>query len=329
MRFWSNLGRLGVGTLIAGVLAAVLMLPVFSAVAFGAKTVADAVQATDNIPLDLPAPETTTITDNAGAPIAYLYQQNRTWASLDNISKYVQEGVISIEDRRFKEHRGVDWRGTARAALGQIKGESSAGGGSTLTQQLIKNYQFLVVAKTDAEKAAAIEYSPVRKLREARMSLNLEQTESKDQILERYLNTVAFGPSVYGIQAAAQYFYGKNAIDLDLNQATTLAGMVNNPNIYNPLTPSGAPKVQARRDLVLKGMVRDGKLSQATADSISAMPLGASQHPKPNSCTAADGAATQGFFCQYVLDYLQNLPQNASTLDDRSPRAPVRHGPAG
>ena len=100
-----------------------------------------------------------------------------------------------------------------------------------------------MVAKTDAEKAAAIEYTPVRKLREARMALNLEQTESKDEILERYLNTVAFAPSVYGIEAASEYFYGKHASQLDLQESATLAGMVNNPNKYNPFTENGAELV--------------------------------------------------------------------------------------
>ena len=318
MRVWNNLGRLGIGALIGGFLVAVLMLPYFSAAAFGGKTVADAVQATDDIPLDLPAPETTTITDNAGTPIAYQYEQNRTWVPLSDIADYVQKAVISMEDRRFYEHHGVDWRGTARAALGQLKGEDSAGGGSTLTQQLVKNYQFLVVAKTDAEKAAAIEYSPVRKLREARMSLNLEQTESKDEILERYLNTVAFAPSVYGIEAASEYFYGKHASELDLQESATLAGMVNNPNKYNPFTENGAELVKARRDLVLQSMVRDGRISQNTADGIKATGLTATRHPKLNGCIAADNSSTQGYFCQYVLDYLRNLATNPFTTDDLS-----------
>ena len=312
----SNLGRLGAGSLIGGFLVAILLLPLASAAGFGATNVADAVQSTDDIPLDLPAPEMTTLTDNAGTPIAFIYNQLRTWAAYDDISKYVKGAVVSIEDRRFYSHHGVDWRGTARAGLGQLSGEASAGGGSTITQQLVKNYQFLVVAKTDAERAAAIEQTPVRKLREARMAINLDQLETKDQVLERYLNTVAFAPSVYGIQAAAQYFYGKDAATLELDEAATLAGMVNNPNKYNPFTENGATLVKQRRDKVLDAMARDKKISQKVADETKTLPLTATRHPKSNGCIAADAAATQGYFCQYVLDYLKNLTNKPFTQDD-------------
>ena len=312
----NNLGRIAAGTLIAGFLVAILMLPYAVAAGFGATNVASAVEGTDNIPLDLPAPELTTITDNAGTPIAYLYDQNRTSIPLSQMSNYLQQGLISIEDRRFYEHHGVDWRGTARAALGQLSGAGSAGGGSTITQQYVKNYQFLVVAKTDAEKAAAIEYTPIRKLREARMAINLEQTHSKAEILEAYLNTVAFAPSVYGAEAASQYFYGKDASQLLLGEAATLAGMVNNPNKYNPFTEDGAGLVKQRRDRVLDTMFRDGKISANTAAEEKVKPLTASRHPKPNGCIAADNAASQGFFCQYVIDYLKNLPANKDIADN-------------
>lgn len=310
MRVKDNLGRMAAGTFIAGFLVAVLMLPYAAAVGYGGTEVASAVKQSDDVDLDLPAPELTTVTDNAGTPIAYLYDQNRTWVPLSQMSRYLTNGIVAIEDRRFYQHRGVDWRGTARAALGQISGSESSGGGSTITQQYIKNYLFLVVAKTDAEKAAAIEVTPIRKLREARMAINLEQTHSKDEILEAYLNTVAFAPSVYGAQAAAQYFFGKNAADLDLNEATTLAGMVNNPNYYNPFTESGPPRVESRRTLVLDAMARDGYISPAVAAETKALPLTATKQAKPNGCIAADNAATNGYFCQYVLDYLENLPDD-------------------
>ncbi len=317
VRVKDNLGRMAAGTLIAGFLVAVLMLPFVAAVGYGGTEVASAVKQSDDVSLELPADQTTTVTDNAGTPIAYLYEQNRTWVPLSQMSKYLTNGVVAIEDRRFYQHRGVDWRGTARAALGVIQGSEGTGGGSTITQQYIKNYLFLVVAKTDAEKAAAIEVTPIRKLREARMALNLEQERSKDEILEAYLNTVAFAPSVYGAQAAAQYFFGKNAIDLDLNEATVLAGMVNNPNKFNPFTESGPPEVLKRRDLVLSAMARDGYISQDTATQTKALPLTASRNAKPNGCIQAPNATVNGYFCQYVLDYLQNLPDGgAFTYDD-------------
>ncbi len=310
VRVKDNLSRMAAGTFIAGFLVAVLMLPFVAAVGYGGTEVASAVKQSDDVDLDMPAPELTTVTDNAGTPIAYLYEQNRTWIPLSQMSRYLTNGIVAIEDRRFYQHRGVDWRGTARAALGVIQGSEGTGGGSTITQQYIKNYLFLVVAKTDAEKAAAIEVTPIRKLREARMALNLEQTHSKNEILEAYLNTVAFAPSVYGAQAASQYFFGKNAADLDLNEAATLAGMVNNPNRFNPFTESGPPQVEKRRNLVLDAMSRDKYVSAAIADETRTLPLTATRNAKPNGCIAADNAATNGYFCQYVLDYLENLPND-------------------
>ena len=146
------------------------------------------------------------------------------------------------------------------------------------------------------------------------MALNLEQTHSKNEILEAYLNTVAFAPSVYGAQAASQYFFGKNAADLDLNEAAILAGMVNNPNLYNPFTESGPPRVEERRSLVLDAMARDGYISKAVADETKGLPLTATRHAKPNGCIAADNASTNGYFCQYVLDYLENLPEGGGFI---------------
>lgn len=317
VRVKDNLGRMAAGTLIAGFLVAILMLPYAAAMGFGATEVASAVKQSDDVSLDQPAPETTTITDKDGNTIASIYEQNRSWVPLSQMSKYLTNGIVAIEDRRFYQHRGVDWRGTARAALGQLTGSASSGGGSTITQQYIKNYLFLVVAKTDAEKAAAIEVTPIRKLREARMAINLEQQQTKDQILEDYLNTVAFAPSVYGAQAASQYFFGKNAIDLDLNEAATLAGMVNNPNRYNPFTESGPPQVEKRRNLVLDDMARDKYISQEVATQFKALPLTATRHPRPSGCIAADNSATNGYFCQYVLDYLANLPNDGGITYDQ------------
>ncbi len=149
--------------------------------------------------------------------------------------------MIAVEDRRFYKHSGVDWQGTVRALLQNAAGDPISGG-STITQQLVKNYLYLVAAKTPAEKADAIAQTPLRKLREAKMALTYEQTHTKDQVLEFYLNLVAFGPSTYGAEAAAEHFFGISADKLSLAQAALMAAMINNPNKYNPLVPS-----QARR----------------------------------------------------------------------------------
>ena len=237
------------------------------------------------------------------------------YVPLSSISDYLQVAVISMEDRRFYQHQGVDWRGTVRALLRNAQSDQrSAQGGSTLTQQYVKNYLYLVEAKTEAEKADAIATTPIRKLREAKMALSLEQNLSKAEILERYLNLVAFGPSQYGAEAASQWFFGTSADQLTLAQAALLAGMVNNPPKYNPLDENHVQDARDRRDLVLDVMVAAGRLSKATAEETKKQDLGLNPNRTRNGCIPADNSETNGFFCQYALDYLSAAGFDAKTV---------------
>src|SRR5699024_4810028 len=129
-------------------------------------------------------PERSTITDNEGNPIAYIYDQNRVYVPLSQISVLLQWAVMAIEDRRFKQHPGVSWQGTLRALLQNAAGDPISGG-STITQQLVKNYRYLVEAKTPAQKAKAIARTPIRKLREAKLALVYDNSHTKNQILEQ------------------------------------------------------------------------------------------------------------------------------------------------
>ena len=304
----TGLGRLVIGTLLAGALVAGLLLPYTLGLGLASNKVAAAVQGAEAATLDAPIPLTTTFTDAAGTPIAYTYTQNRVYRPLSGISDYLQKAVVAVEDRRFYQHNGVDWRGTVRALLVNAGGDSASQGGSTLTQQYVKNYLYLVQAKTEADKADAIAVTPIRKLREARMALALEaQLNSKDAILERYLNLVAFGPSTYGAQAASRRFFGVDADQLSLPQAALLAGMVNNPNKFNPLNPDHIQDARDRRDLVLTLMARNQLISQQAADEAKAADLGLNPQTVPNGCVPAPNSETNGFFCQYVLDYLQGV----------------------
>ena len=134
-----------------------------------------------------------------------------------------------------------------------MSGDLDTRGGSTIEQQYVKNYQLLVIAQTDAEKRAAIETTPARKLREIRMALTLDKTFTKPEILTRYLNLVSFGNGAFGVQDAAQTYFGINASDLNWQQAALLAGMVQSTSTLNPYTnPEGA---LARRNMVLDTMI--------------------------------------------------------------------------
>ena len=145
--------------------------------------------------------------DAAGNPIAYLYDPNgrRTVVTADKISNAMKVAIVSIEDKRFYEHSGVDWRGTARAFFTNSSAGETQQGASTLTQQYVKNYLLLlVVAQNDAERQAATEPTIARKLKEIRISLALDQQLGKQEILTRYLTIVPFGSGAYGIQSAAR-----------------------------------------------------------------------------------------------------------------------------
>ena len=213
----------------------------------------------------------------------------------------MKKAQIDIEDSRFYEHNGLDVQGTLRALVSNVTSGSVQQGGSTLTQQLVKQ-SLLQSAQTEKERQAAVQQSVGRKLREARMAMAMEQKYSKDEILTRYLNTVYYGEGAYGIEAAAQIYFSTHAKDLTLPQAAMLAGLVQSPSNDDPmLHPDAALK---RRNEVLQrmhdlGHINDKELADATAQPVQ---VAKGQRP-PNGCV---DATIGGFFCAYVHDYLTN-----------------------
>ncbi|WP_461152998.1 transglycosylase domain-containing protein [Saccharopolyspora tripterygii] len=246
----------------------------------------------------------TTITDKDGRPIAYLFNQDRTPAAPDQIADTMKAAIVAIEDRRFFDHQGVDWAGTARAAVtNQMSGEI-AQGGSTLTQQYVKNYLVHVVAADDPVKQAkAIEQTPGRKLREIRIALQVEKQINKEQILARYLNVVPYGNQAYGISAAARTYFGTTPDKLTIAQSALLAGMVNSPSALNPET--SPDEAINRRNLVIQAMQDQRRITPEAADEARNAPLGLIDPLQniPNGCVGA--GPSDGFFCRYVIDYLE------------------------
>lgn len=176
-------------------------------------------------------------------------------------------------------------------------------GASTLDQQYVKNYQLLVVAKTDAERRAAIETTPARKIREIRMALTLDKELTKDEILTRYLNLVPFGNGSFGIQDAAQTYFGVDAADLTVPQSAMLAGMVQSSSALNPYT--NVEGVTERRNTVLDTMITNIPDRADEFRAAKEEPLGVLETPNnlPRGCIAA---GDRGFFCDYALKYLSD-----------------------
>lgn len=206
----------------------------------------------------------TTIYDKDGDRAGYLYSQKGTWVSLDKISPNVADAVLSTEDRNFYHEYGFSIKGMARALLlnlkNRIMGSSDiAGGGSTLTQQLVKN-AFLSQEQTISRKA-----------KEIFIAMQVENTYSKKQILAMYLNNAYFGNGVWGIEDASEKYFGVHASQLTVPQAATIAGMLKNPNGYNP--KDHPAESRQRRNVVLTLMKDNGKLTQEQMKSYQDSPM--------------------------------------------------------
>jgi len=287
--------------LLAGVLAAALMFPVVGTVGMLSNRASDVVAGGSAQLLEGVVPQVSTMVDSAGTPIAWLYSQRRFEVRSDQIANAMKLAIVSIEDKRFAEHNGVDWQGTMTGLSGYLSGNLDTRGGSTIEQQYVKNYQLLVTAQTDAERRAAVALTPARKLREIRMALTLDNTLPKSEILTRYLNLVFFGNGAFGVQDAAQTYFGIDARQLNWQQAALLAGMVRSTSSLDPyVDPEAALE---RRNVVLDTMIENLPQQAAELRAAKAEPLGVLPQPQqlPSGCIAA---RDNGFFCDYVLDYL-------------------------
>jgi penicillin-binding protein 1A len=195
-----------------------------------------------------------------GVVLAEYKRINRQWVTLEKISPHVVNALIAMEDHRFYEHHGIDFRRTAGALVSTLKGDLQ--GGSTITQQLARN-----LYPEEIGRAANV----TRKIKEAITALKIEAVYSKREILETYLNTVPFLFNAFGIEMAARTYFDKSADKLDVLEAATLIGMLKGTSAYNPvLHPERAI---ARRNLVLAQMARHGKLKPAQVDALSKRPL--------------------------------------------------------
>lgn len=201
-----------------------------------------------------------------GSEMGRFYQStsNRVYADYDDISNNVIDALIATEDARFRDHSGIDFRALTRVIFKTLlMGQSNAGGGSTITQQLAKQ---LYSSPSSGKFSRAIQ-KPI----EWMIAVKLERFYSKEEIIKMYLNQFDFLYNAIGIQSAAQIYFGKNARDLNLQEAALLVGMVKNPSVYNPkLHPEAALQ---RRNVVLEQMYKADMISRAECDSVSALPI--------------------------------------------------------
>ncbi|MCM2577727.1 transglycosylase domain-containing protein [Streptomyces meridianus] len=301
---------------LAGAVLAGLALPAAGALGLVAKNSAEGF---DEIPADLKRPplsQKTTILDAEGGQIASVYFRDRTVIPLRDMSPYIKKAIVAIEDARFYRHGAVDLKGILRAANRNAQEGGVQQGASTLTQQYVKNV-FVEDAGTDENKVAeATQQTVGRKIKELKYAIQVEKELGKKQILENYLNITFFGQQAYGVEAAAKRYFSKPAKELKLEEAALLAGLVQSPSRFDPL--SNETEATKRRNVVLQRMADTGAVTQERADRAKRRPLGLSISKPRNGCiTAVNGA---GFFCDYVREAFLRSPEFGKSREARVKR---------
>lgn len=250
-------------------------------------------------------------------PLASFFDDNREEVAWDDVSQFVKDAAIAGEDPRFYEHGGVDIMGTVRGAV-KTAVTGTTEGGSSITQQYVKNVLInkeTNEASTQEEFEAAYEHATrttaERKLKEMKFAISLEKKYSKDEILLGYLNIAAFGGRVYGIEAAANYYFGVSSKDLTIAQSASLVAIVNHPEKFRLDYPESETNGEAngyaankdRRDYVLDEMLKLKKITQEQHDEAINTPI------EPNITEPSTGCQTAGghaFFCDYVTWEIKN-----------------------
>jgi membrane peptidoglycan carboxypeptidase len=257
-------------------------------------------------------PERSVVLDRRGTPIAYFWDQNRQSVPSSGMSPLVRDAAVAVEDAGFWTNKGVDLQAMVRALVHNVSaGEHQ--GASTITQQYVKNL-LVLRARSKEEQKAATALTSSRKLAEARYAVAITQRMTKDQILTGYLNAAYFGRNAYGVQAAAETFFGTDARHLSLPQAALLAGLVKGPAVYDPFAHPAAAR--ARRAVVLDRMLATGRISQEQADKAKAVPLGVRNGGKHAGCPSS----RVGYFCDWVQRQLQADPALGKTRQQRQQR---------
>ncbi|MDL9981019.1 transglycosylase domain-containing protein [Microbacterium sp. ASV49] len=330
---------------VAGLLLAMTLTPAIATVSTATST---AVNAFDNLPsnlqisqLQLPTTIYTKNPDNGQwQEMTRFYDQNRVPVAWDQISPVMYDAILASEDPRYFQEGGVDLIGTARALVSNLKGQSNTQGGSSISQQYVKNILVqdcytkvnnenldqkkkdaaLQACYTDATNSSGAS-GYTRKLQEMRYAIALSQKYSKNEVLLGYLNIANFGGTTYGIEAAAEHYFGVHASQLNLEQAATLAGMVQNPNTFRIDQPTNKTNGDAnhyaqtkqREDYVLGrmktlGRITDAQYAQAQKDPIT-------PHVTPVVTGCASTAAP--YYCAYVKSIITSDPAFGATQEDR------------
>ena len=352
------LGLVGLSA-VAGLLVAASVTPVLAMTGIAgsqALTIFDKLPA--NLQVNRPMEQSTIYAMNADkkpVELASFYEQNRIPVTYDQINPVVYDAILSSEDKDYFSHGGINVGATAKALVDNLRGTDDRGA-STITQQYVKNVliqeceqeadpasgtyaddlQQCWLDATNAKGAEGIE----RKLQEMRYALQIEKEYSKNDILLGYLNIANFGGTVYGIESAANYYFSTTAAKLTAAQAATIAGMVQNPNLYRIDKPAGTwtdkdgvarntaddgyAMTLERRHYVLQRMLTLGKITQAQYDEADASPITPAITQPTQGCVSAGNVARSAYFCEYVKSVVLTDP--AFGADETARKDLLRQG---
>jgi len=307
----SALGSFMVVSVLAGLLVAGLAIPAATIAGVAATTINATLTELPEDLLAAPQAERTTLLLSDGSVMTQLFDENRIIVGLTEIAPIMRQAQIAIEDDRFYSHGALDMKSLFKAVVSSVA-SSDGGGGSTLTQQYVKQVRMenamLITDPEDRQEALDIaqERSIKRKIEEARYAIGVERELSKDQILENYLNIAYYGDGAYGVEAAAHHYFNTTAANLTLAQAAMLAGIVQTPS-RNPADPDELEDSIIRRNTVINRMLELGLITEDEATAAKAEGYDPSQIQSPlNGCPNADMAYIQ--VCEFIVKTLQANP---------------------
>ncbi|WP_146148081.1 transglycosylase domain-containing protein [Glycomyces artemisiae] len=301
---------------LAGILAAAAAFPLAGLFGMAAE---NGIQSFESLPTELTKPtlpQTSYVYASDGETlITSFYEENRREVTLDEVSPLMIDALLAAEDSKFYEHNGVDWAGIIRAAVANQGGDSQ--GASTLTMQYVRN-TLIYSASTIDEVIAASEDTYERKLREARYAMAIEDSMSKEEILEGYLNVIYLGNQAYGVHAGSYSYFNKPPSELELWEAATLASLPKFPSYADGLLDGEGDDTQIveRRNWILDRMASLGYITQDQADTAKEQPLGLNPRPVRSECVDV-ATANWGFFCDYFKAWWGDQELFGETERDR------------
>ncbi|NEG72043.1 transglycosylase domain-containing protein [Bifidobacterium ramosum] len=305
--------------LAGGAVTSVLLIPSVFAANKVAQALVPSLQV-EGIDFDVTSlPQKSTIyAADAKTQIAQFYEDNRIVVPIKDVSKYMRYAVVAREDKRFFEHSGVDVQGILRAFVKNVF-SSEHQGGSTLTQQYVKNVLLVTAEQNDDPIAQyhASEDTVARKLREMLISVQMEKKYSKLEILQGYLNIAQFGSNrLYGVETAAQRYFGVSAKDLNIVQSATIAAITKNPENYDPSIEKNQAEAQVQRNTVLDLMYEQQYITKKERDEAKATPIKDTLNLQPmtNGC---ENSGDYAFFCDYVVHKIRNSSEFGKTQAER------------